>query len=76
MRCAVEQTQNAHISAIVERLQWRYTSEQISILDLNRRVRGFYRQFNTARVRNFVEILIEGLVRRSIQSPALSPRAQ
>jgi hypothetical protein len=42
--------------------------------DLNRRVRGFYRQFDAARVRNFVGILVEGLVRRSIHSPALSPR--
>ena len=71
---AIAQAQNAQISEIVERLQWRYTRDQISIVDLNRRVRGFYRQFDAARVRNFVGILVEGLVRRSIHSPALSPR--
>jgi hypothetical protein len=71
---AIAQAQDAQISEIVERLQWRYTRDQISIVDLNRRVRGFYRQFDAARVRNFVGILVEGLVRRSIHSPALSPR--
>jgi len=71
---ATERVQNTQIREIVERLQWRYTREQISIAELNRRVRGFYHQFDTARVRNFVAILVEGLVRRSIPSAALSPR--
>jgi hypothetical protein len=52
-----------------------YTREQISIAGLNRRVNGFYRHFDATRVRNFIAILVEGLVRRSIPSPALSPRA-
>jgi len=65
---AIEQAQNAQISDIVEHLLRRYTREQISLADLNRRVNGFYRQFDTAHVRNFVEILVESLVRRSISS--------
>jgi hypothetical protein len=71
---AVEQARNAQISEIVERLQWRYTREQISIADLDRRVSGFYRRFDAARVRNFAAIVVEGLVQRSIPSAALSPR--
>jgi len=71
---ATGQAQNTQISDIVERLQWRYTREQISIADLNRRVHSFYHQFDAARLRNFVAILVEGLVRRSIPSSAQSPR--
>ena len=71
---SIQHAQNAQISEIVERLQWRYTREQISIADLNRRVNSVYRQFDAARVRNFVAILVERLVRRSIPWPALSPR--
>jgi hypothetical protein len=70
---AIERTEDAQISEIVERLQRRYTREQISIEDLNRRVSGCYHQFDEARIRNFVAILVESLVRRSIPSPARRP---
>lgn len=73
---AVEHTQSAQISEIVENLERRYTRDQISTADLDSRVRSFYSQFDTAHVRNFVAILVEGLVRRSIYSPAPNPRLQ
>jgi hypothetical protein len=66
---------DAQIDEIVERLRSRYTRDQISITDLGARVRGAYRQFDAARLRSFVSILVEGLVRRSIAKPARSPEA-
>jgi hypothetical protein len=40
------------------------------------RVRGFHRQFNTARIRSFVSVFVERLVRRSIDQPSAgAPRA-
>ena len=71
---ATEQTDDAQISEISQRLQRRYPRERISIADLNRRVDGCYHQFDQARIRTFVAILVEGLVRRSIPSPAQRPR--
>ena len=66
-----EQTDDRQIKDIVEHLQWRYTREQISLPDLSTRVNGFYHQFDTVRIRTFVTILVEGLVRRSI--PVILP---
>lgn len=71
---ANDQAEDAQINEIVERLRRRYTREQISTPDLACRVSGFYHQFDDARIRNFVAILVESLVRRSIPSPALSRR--
>jgi hypothetical protein len=62
----LDQTNDRQIKDIVEHLQWRYTREQISLPDLSARVNGFYHQFDTVRIRTFVTILVEGLVRRSI----------
>jgi hypothetical protein len=54
------------IAEITGRLARRYPREQISRSDLETRVRRFYREFDTAHVRTFVAILVERLVRRSI----------
>jgi hypothetical protein len=44
--------------------------------ELDRRVRRFYRQFGSARVRTLVAILVERRVRRSIDAlPPLTPGA-
>jgi hypothetical protein len=59
-----------HVGEIVERLQRRYPRTQISIADLDRLVRGCYQQFESARVRTFVAILVERLVRRSFEAPS------
>ena len=72
---SIERNNDEQIDEIVERLQPRYTREQISVADLESRVRGFYRQFDTARIRSFVAILVERLVRRSIEAPSPSPQA-
>jgi hypothetical protein len=64
------------VGETIERLQRRYTLTQISIADLDRLVRGFYRQFESARVRTFVAILVERLVRHSIEAPAQRARAR
>jgi len=37
-----------------------YTREQISVVDLKARVGGYHRQFDGARLRRFVAILVEG----------------
>src|SRR6476660_8170008 len=64
------------INDIVLRLEQRYPDNQISHVDLERRVRAFHRQFNTARIRSFVSVFVERLVRRSIdQPPVVAPRA-
>lgn len=60
------------IAGIVDRLQQRYPRAAVSGLDLEGRVRGAYRQFDSARVRTFVTILVERLVRRSIEEPSLA----
>jgi hypothetical protein len=55
------------IAEIAGRLRRRYSSEQISGADLEARVRGFHRQFDTARVRTYVAVFVERLVRSSIE---------
>ena len=54
------------IAEIVGRLQQRYPGKQISKAELERRVREVHRQFNGARIRSFVAVFAERLVRRSI----------
>ena len=61
------------ITEIVGRLQQRYSGEQISRAELERRVRDVHRQFNSARIRSFVAVFVERLVRRSIDEPYLTP---
>ncbi|MGX6607108.1 three-helix bundle dimerization domain-containing protein [Micromonosporaceae bacterium Da 78-11] len=58
---------------IIDRLERRYTREQISSADLNSRVRRSYREFSTARIRKCVSIFVERLVRRSIEYPTSNP---
>jgi hypothetical protein len=43
---------------------------QGSRTDLERRVRGFHRQFDNAAIRTFVAVFVERLVRRSIEEPS------
>ena len=66
----VEPVYDEQISEIVGRLQKRYPAEQITRAELERRVRDVHRGFNTARVRGFVAVFVERLVRRSIDEPA------
>jgi hypothetical protein len=42
----------------------------MSPAELEGRVRGFYRQFESARIRTFVPIFVERLVRRSVEQPS------
>jgi hypothetical protein len=56
------------INEIITRLRRRYPPERIPAAELDRRVRGFYRQFGDARVRTFVAILVERLARRLIEA--------
>ncbi|MFB9696756.1 three-helix bundle dimerization domain-containing protein [Amorphoplanes digitatis] len=65
---AMERSENDQIDEIISRLERRYTRDQISSADLNSRVRGFYRDFATARIRSFVSVFVERLVRRSIET--------
>jgi len=65
----LEPVYDVQIAEIVGRLQQRYPREQISRADLEGRVRGFHRQFSTARIRIFVAVFVERLVRRSIEEP-------
>ncbi|GID98217.1 hypothetical protein Adi01nite_76290 [Amorphoplanes digitatis] len=65
----IERNDDEQIGEIVGRLERRYTREQISSADLDSRVRGFYRDFAAARIRIFVSIFVERLVRRSIETP-------
>jgi len=67
----LEPVYDAQIAEIVGRLQRRYPREQISRADLEGRVRGFHRQFSTARIRTFVAVFVERLVRRSIEEPSV-----
>ena len=64
----MKRTDDDHIDEIVGRLERRYTRDQISSADLDRRVRGFYRDFATANIRTFVSIFVERLVRRSVET--------
>ena len=57
---------DAQVDEIVARLQQRYSGEQISRVELEGRVRHFHRRFSGAQVRNFVSVLVESLVRRSV----------
>ena len=63
----IESSDHEQIIEIVDRLQRRYPAERASRADLEGRVRGFYHQFDTARIRTFVAIFVERLVRRSIE---------
>jgi hypothetical protein len=63
----------AQINEIVDRLSSRYAEEQISTADLKSRVREIHQQFDAVRLRSFVAILVEGLVRRSIAERAQNP---
>ncbi len=69
----VDHDDDAQIEEIIDRLERRYTREQISSADLNSRVRRSYREFSTARIRKFVSIFVERLVRRSIEYPTSNP---
>ena len=62
------------IAEITGRLVRRYPSERISRSDLEARVRSAYRQFDTARIRTFVAVLVERLVRRSVEQPLTTGR--
>jgi hypothetical protein len=68
---AVESADDKRVDEIVGRLQRRYTDKQISAAELESRVRGFYRQFDSASIRSFVAVFVERLVRRSIEEPSL-----
>lgn len=68
-------SEDKQIAEVVARLRQRFSPEQISSAELERRVRGFHRQFGTARVRTFVAILVERLARRSIEGPTSAPEA-
>lgn len=68
MALSMERNDDDQIDEIVERLVRRYPSDQISTADLTSRVRGFYGGFATAKVRNFISIFVERLVRRSIET--------
>jgi hypothetical protein len=67
----IESSSNEQIIEIVGRLQQRYPAQQTSRADLEGRVRGFYHQFDTARIRTFVAIFVERLVRRSIEQSSV-----
>ena len=70
---AIERNDNDQIEETVSRLGRRYTRDQISIAELTSRVRTFYDGFAAARVRSFVSIFVERLVRRSIEAPPAKP---
>jgi hypothetical protein len=67
----IQPPNDEQIAAIVSRLQPRYPHEQISRADLEGRVRSFHSQFGTARIKTFVAIFVERLVRRSIEEPSV-----
>ncbi|MET3426649.1 hypothetical protein BJ973_005861 [Actinoplanes tereljensis] len=70
---AKERNDEDQIVEIVSRLGRRYTRDQISTAELTSRVRTFYSGFATARIRSFVGIFVERLVRRSIETPTAKP---
>jgi hypothetical protein len=55
------------VAAIVGRLERRYPAARIARTEQESRVRGFYRQFDAARVRTFVAVFVERLARISIE---------
>ena len=57
------------IAEIAGRLERRYPGGGISRSDLEGRARSVYRQFDKARIRTFVAVFVERLVRRSIEQP-------
>ena len=65
--------EDRQIAEIVGRLRRRYPGEQVSGADLEDRVRSSFRQFGRARIRGFVGIFVERLVRRSIEKPPITP---
>jgi hypothetical protein len=67
----IESSYNEQITKIVDRLRKRYPAEQVSREDLESRVRGFYHQFDTARIRTFIAIFVERLARRSIEQSSV-----
>jgi hypothetical protein len=69
----VEGPEDRQIAEIVARLRRRYPGEQVSGADLEDRVRSSFRQFGPARIRGFVGIFVERLVRRSIEKPPITP---
>ena len=70
---AIGRNDNDQIEETVSRLERRYTRDQISIGELTSRVRVFYSGFAEARIRSFVGIFVERLVRRSIETPPAKP---
>lgn len=69
----IERNDEDQIEETVSRLGRRYTRDQISITELTSRVRTFYSGFAAARIRIFVSIFVERLVRRSIETPPAKP---
>jgi hypothetical protein len=69
----VERPDERQVAEVVDRLRRRYPAEQISRADLEGRVRSSFRQFSAARIRAFVGIFVERLVRGSIKKPPLTP---
>jgi len=65
----VEPQYDEQIAEVTGRLRQRYPRDPISPADLQDRVRGFHRQFDTARIRTFVAVFVERLVQRSIEQP-------
>jgi hypothetical protein len=65
----IESSYNEQITEMVGRLQRRYPAQQFTRADLERRVRDAYHQFDTARIRSFVGVFVERLVRRSLEQP-------
>jgi hypothetical protein len=66
-------SEDKQIAEVIARLRQRFSPEQISSAELERRVRGFHGQFAAARVRTFVAILVEIAARRLIEAPAWAP---
>jgi len=70
---AIERNDNDQVEETVSRLGRRYTQDQISTAELTSRVRTLYSRFAAARIRGFVGIFVERLVRRSIETPPAKP---
>jgi len=65
-----ESLRDEQITEIIGRLRRRYPPERISRADLEERVRGAHHQFDAARIRTFVAVFVERLVRRSLEHPS------
>ena len=61
------------IREITGRLRRRYPPSEISLAELDGRVRAYHHHFDAARIRSFVPILVENLTRRSIETPSFRP---